>query len=134
MRVARFGLRRQNEVATALWPQQNVPFNPVRSELAKAVSRCALPPQSTLSRLRPQRFMNLFGLRRQSEAATALWPQQNVLFNPVRSELAKAVSRCALPPQSTLSRLRPQRFMNLFGLRRQSEAATALWPRQHRRH
>ncbi|MEW6160625.1 MAG: hypothetical protein AB1813_24610 [Verrucomicrobiota bacterium] len=91
LRLSRFGVRRQNEVATALWPCQCVWVKPVRWELAKAVSRAlalatALQNERTL---RPSRF----GVRRQNEVATALWPWQCAWVNPERWELAKAVSR-----------------------------------------
>ncbi|MEW6158921.1 MAG: hypothetical protein AB1813_15965, partial [Verrucomicrobiota bacterium] len=48
-----------------------------------------LPPHSKMSGLCPSRY----GVRRQNEVATALWPWQSVQVNPVRWDLAKAVSR-----------------------------------------
>ncbi|MEW6160885.1 MAG: hypothetical protein AB1813_25940, partial [Verrucomicrobiota bacterium] len=53
----------------------------------RALSR--LPPHSKMSGVCPPRY----GVRRQNEVATALWPQQHASVNPVRWELAKAVSR-----------------------------------------
>ncbi|MEW6160231.1 MAG: hypothetical protein AB1813_22590 [Verrucomicrobiota bacterium] len=84
-------MRRQNEVATALWPQQHASVNLSRWELAKAVSRAlALATAAQNERSASTAF---YGVRRQNEVTTALWPWRSVWVNPERWELAKAVSR-----------------------------------------
>ncbi|MEW6160624.1 MAG: hypothetical protein AB1813_24605, partial [Verrucomicrobiota bacterium] len=89
--AAFYGVRRQNAVATALWPWSCVWVNPVRWELVKAVSRAlalatAVQNERTVSAA-------FYGVRRQNAVTTALWPWSCVWVNPVRWELAKAVSR-----------------------------------------
>ncbi|MEW6161438.1 MAG: hypothetical protein AB1813_28750, partial [Verrucomicrobiota bacterium] len=69
--AAFYGVRRQNAVATALWPWQCVWVKPERLELAKAVSRAlALATAVQNERTGSAAF---YGVRRRNTVATALW-------------------------------------------------------------
>ncbi|MEW6155929.1 MAG: hypothetical protein AB1813_00760, partial [Verrucomicrobiota bacterium] len=59
--------------AMGVWPKR-----------CRALSR--LPPQSKMSELRPLRY----GVRRQNEVTTALWPWQCVWVNPLRWEFGQS--------------------------------------------
>ncbi|MEW6161440.1 MAG: hypothetical protein AB1813_28760, partial [Verrucomicrobiota bacterium] len=63
-------------MATALGPWQGVWVNPERWELAKAVSRAL----ALATAVQNERSVSaaFYGVRRQNEVATALWPWRSV--------------------------------------------------------
>ncbi|MGH9967220.1 MAG: hypothetical protein ACREBG_05230, partial [Pyrinomonadaceae bacterium] len=70
-----------------------------------------------------------FGVRRQCEAATALWISRKPSFLQVRVFVVQSGVALRLPPhsKSVVTQELDGNATGSFGVRRQSEAATALW-------